>query len=192
MNDFVFYIQQGFYHVLDINALDHVLFFIALSVVYTFKDWKKAFWLITSFTIAHSITFGLSVYGKISVGINLVEFLIPITILIPVLINIYHALNKSVIKKDNTNVYFSFFFGLIHGLGFSNFFKMLLDEGDNKLLPLLNFSIGIELAQIVIVGLLLITNYLMSFYIKRKTWVISVSILLALIIIPMILKRIPF
>jgi len=193
MENFIFYIKQGFFHVLDINALDHVLFFIALTVVFSFKNWKKALLLITFFTIGHSLTFGLSAYDYLSVDVDLVEFLIPITILIPLLLNIYTAIKDKEIQYDNSNIYFAFFFGLIHGLGFSNYFKMLLDDGDDKLIPLLEFALGIEFAQIIIVLLVLIFGHIFQyvFKLKKKIWIIVVSIVVILRIIPMIVERFP-
>jgi len=194
MNEFTFYIKQGFYHVLDVAALDHVLFFIALTVVYRIRDWKKALWLISSFTIAHTLTFALSSYDFIHVNTKLVEFLIPITILIPILINIYREFVAFAYKVDNTNIYFAFFFGLIHGLGFSNYFRILLDEAEDKLIPLLKFALGIELAQVIIVGLILFLGHLAqyTFQIKKKIWVIGISVLVLVRIFPMLIDRFPF
>lgn len=204
MNESMFYIQQGFSHVLDMAALDHVLFFIASTVVYRVIDWKKALWLITFFTIGHTLTFALSSYEIVNINAELVEFLIPITILTPLLLNIYiEIINKDVLpkhlytkqsKEHNTNIYFAFFFGLIHGLGFSNYFKMLLDEADDKLIPLLKFALGIEFAQIIIVALVLFLGHIVQYYIniKKKIWVISISLFILLWIIPMLVNRFPF
>ena len=193
MEAFIFYIQQGFFHVLDVNALDHVLFFIALTALYSFKNWKKALWLITFFTLGHSFTFGLAAYDVITVDVDLVEFLIPITILIPLVLNIYKMINED-FSINNTNIYFAGFFGLIHGLGFSNYFKMLLDDGEGKLIPLLKFALGIEFAQIIIVLMVIFLGYLVvySFHIKKKYWVMGVSVLVILQIIPMLINRFPF
>ncbi len=193
MEAFIFYIKQGFFHVLDINALDHVLFFIALTILYRVKNWKKALWLITFFTIGHSLTFGLSAYDVITVDVDLVEFLIPITILIPLVLNIYKMI-KNDFSIDNTTIYFAGFFGLIHGLGFSNYFKILLDNGEDKLIPLLKFALGIEFAQIIIVLIVMFLGHIVvySIQIKKKYWVIGVSLLVILRIIPMLINRFPF
>jgi len=193
MEEFIFYIKQGFFHVLDINALDHILFFIALSIIYRFKIWKKALWLITFFTIGHSLTFGLAAYDIINVNVDLIEFLIPITILIPLILNIYNVLSN-ISLENNINIYFAGFFGLIHGLGFSNYFKMLLDNGDDKLIPLIKFAVGIEFAQIIIVLLVLSISHIAiySFQIKKKYWIIVISLLVILRIIPMLINRYPF
>lgn len=193
MEDFIFYIKQGFFHVLDVKALDHVLFFIALTVIFSFKNWKKALLLITFFTIGHSITFGLSAYDYLNIDVDFVEFLIPITILIPLLLNIYNAIKEKELQENNLNIYFAFFFGLIHGLGFSNYFKMLLDESDDKLIPLLEFALGIEFAQIIIVLLVLIFGHIVFYvlHLKKRIWIIIISALIILYIIPMLIERIP-
>lgn len=183
------YILQGFFHVLDVNALDHVLFFIALTVIFTFKKWKKALLLITFFTIGHTLTFGLSVYDLIFVRSKIVEFLIPITILIPLLININNSIRKRV--HNDANLYFALFFGTIHGLGFSSYFLMRIDDSEAKLLPLLQFALGIEFAQVIIVAIILSLAYLFQdvFNFKKRNWILIISILILLIIIPMLLER---
>jgi hypothetical protein len=183
------YISQGFLHVLDIKALDHVLFFIALTVIFTFKNWKKALLLITFFTLGHTLTFALSVFDLIFVKSKIVEFLIPITIAIPLLINSYNSIKKRV--HNDTNIYFAFFFGLIHGLGFSSYFLMRIDDSENKLVPLLKFALGIEFAQIIIVIIIISLAYLFQevFKIKKRSWVFSISIVILIIIIPMLIDR---
>ncbi|MEE9349735.1 MAG: HupE/UreJ family protein [Flavobacteriaceae bacterium] len=194
MNEIVFYIQQGFTHVLDLKALDHVLLFVALTVVYRFKNWKKTLWLITFFTLGHGITFGLSVYEYLDINVDLVEFLIAVTILISVLINIFNVSQEKEIQHTNANSYFAFLFGLIHGLGFSNYFKMLLDDDENKFIPLIEFAIGIEFSQIVIVLLVLSAGHVFQYVLhkKRRYWIIGVSILLLFRVIPMLFERFPF
>ena len=91
MSEFLTYFNIGLRHVLDINAYDHVLFLIALTVPYLFKDWKKIFLLVSIFTIGHTLALILSVYGIIAIKVNTVEFLIPITILITAVFNLLTA-----------------------------------------------------------------------------------------------------
>jgi len=147
MDDFKLFIELAFKHVLDWEAYDHILFFIVLAVVYNFNDWKKALWLITFFTIGHTATLGLATYEVISIPKDIIEFLIPLTILITAAVNIF-TLNRKNFHQSNINVFFAFFFGLIHGFGLSGFLKMTLVDSDGKLLPLLEFALGVELAQI--------------------------------------------
>ena len=163
MDDFILYFKMGLNHVLDFSAYDHILFLIVLAVVFSFNQFKKVLWLVTLFTIGHSITLALSAYGIIKIKIDLIEFLIPLTILITGVVNIF-TVSKSSSGKQNINLIFAVFFGLIHGLGFSNYFKMMIGKEEDKLFPLLEFALGIEAAQIIIVlGILIIGTFLQNF-----------------------------
>lgn len=176
MNDFILYFKMGLFHVLDFKAYDHILFLIVLAVVYLFKQWKKVLWLITLFTVGHSITLALSAYGILTVRADLVEFLIPLTIFVTALINVLTA-KKASVGKENQNLFFAFFFGLIHGLGFSNYFKIMIGKTSDKLMPLLEFALGVEAAQIIIVlGILLIGALAQSiFRVNRRDWILVIS-----------------
>lgn len=176
MNDFIFYFKMGLFHVLDFKAYDHILFLIVLAVVYQFKQWTKVLWLITLFTIGHSITLALSAYGILNVRADLIEFLIPLTIFITGLMNVLTA-KKASIGKENQNLFFALFFGLIHGLGFSNYFKIMIGKTSDKFLPLIEFALGVEVAQIIIVlGILLIGALVQSiFSVNRRDWILITS-----------------
>ena len=190
--DFYFFVKEGFFHVLDLNALDHILFFIAISMLFTVKEWKKALLLVSIFTVAHTFTFALSSYRIVHVNEKWVEFLIPITILIPIINSTIIVFQKKKIQK--TNYYFTFLFGMIHGLGFSSYFKMLLDKNDSILAPLLEFALGIELVQIIIVSLIVILNTIIIKVVKidQKYWILFINFLLLLKILPMLIDRFPF
>lgn len=176
MNDFIFYFKMGLFHVLDFKAYDHILFLIVLAVVYQFKQWTKVLWLITLFTIGHSITLALSAYGILNVRADLIEFLIPLTIFITGVMNVLTA-KKASVGKENQNLFFALFFGLIHGLGFSNYFKMMIGKTSDKFFPLLEFALGVEVAQIIIVlGILLIGALVQSiFTVNRRDWILITS-----------------
>ena len=190
MDNFKLFVELAFKHVLDWQAYDHILFFIVLTVVYTFRDWKKSLLLITFFTIGHTATLGLASYNILSIKKELIEFLIPLTILITAIVNLF-TINKKNFHQSNTNIFFAFFFGLIHGLGLSGFLKMALDDGDSKLFPLLEFALGVELAQILIVILILIAGYIAQYFlrIKKRDWVLALSSIVIGIIIPMLAER---
>ena len=128
MDSFIFFLKAGLFHVLDWKAYDHILFLIALAVVYDFKNWKKILWLITLFTIGHTLTLILAAYKVVSISTKWIEFLIPATIIVTALVNIFYAKNTAKQTKTNTNLIFALFFGLIHGLGFSGYFKMLIGK----------------------------------------------------------------
>ncbi|SNR14117.1 HupE/UreJ family protein [Tenacibaculum jejuense] len=191
MNEFIEYFKLGLFHVLDIKAYDHILFLIVLAVVYQFKQWKKVLWLITLFTIGHSITLALSAFGKINVRADLVEFLIPLTIFITGLMNVFTA-RKASVGKENQNLFFALFFGLIHGLGFSNYFKMMVSRGEDKLVPLLEFALGVEAAQVIIVALILIVGSLVQsvFGVNRRDWILVASSIVIGFALQMMIDRV--
>jgi len=182
---------MGLFHVLDIKAYDHILFLIVLAVVYQFKQWKKVLWLITLFTIGHSITLALSAYGILNVNANLVEFLIPLTIFITGLMNVITA-KKASVGKENQNLFFALFFGLIHGLGFSNYFKMMIGKSNDKLVPLLEFALGVEAAQIIIVlAILLIGGLVQSIFgVNRRDWILVASSIVIGFALQMMIDRV--
>ncbi|WP_233900178.1 HupE/UreJ family protein [Tenacibaculum piscium] len=191
MNDFIFYLKMGLFHVLDISAYDHILFLIVLAIVYQFKQWKKVLWLITLFTVGHSITLALSAYGIVKINADLVEFLIPLSIFITGLLNVLTA-KKASVGKENQNLFFALFFGLIHGLGFSNYFKIMIGKTSDKLMPLLEFAIGVEIAQIIIVlGILLTGKIALTFLnLHRRDWILVVSSIVMGIAFEMMMNRI--
>ena len=190
MDDFVIFLKLGLYHVLDWRAYDHILFLIALTIVYSLNNWKKVLWLITFFTIGHTLTLALAAFKIIAIDINIVEFLIPVTIIITALVNIITIKNKQR-TQNNINLFFAFFFGLIHGLGFSNYFRMIIDENEDKILPLLEFAVGIEIAQVIIVLVILIVGFvaLSIFKISRRDWVLVLSSIVIGIVLPMLIER---
>lgn len=188
MDNFIFFLKEGLYHVLDWNAYDHILFLIALTVVYDFKNWKKILWLITLFTIGHTLTLILSAYKIVSVNSSWVEFLIPVTIIVTAIVNIFYAKNATKQTKTNTNLFFALFFGLIHGLGFSSYFKMLIGSSSTKIIPLLEFALGIEIAQIVIVLLVLIFGFIFQtiFRFSKRDWILITSSIVIGVVIPIL------
>ena len=190
MSQFWIYFQIGLKHVLDIHAYDHVLFLIALTVPYTFKDWKRILLLVSVFTIGHTLALILSVFGIIAVKVNIVEFLIPITILITALYHLFTAGKAT--KNDGLNLVFfvTLFFGIIHGLGFSNYFKTILGgTATSKLLPLGEFALGIEVAQIIVVFVVLIISYIVQtvFRFSKRDWALVMSAFIIGVVIPMII-----
>ncbi len=194
MQDFWFYIKLGLNHVLDFAAYDHILFLAALALPFTFKSWKKVLLLATIFTIAHCFSLYLSVYGILVMDVSLVEFLIPVTIFGTALFNLNYLSASLVHKSIVLHVFATAFFGLIHGFGFSNYFNMLMAEEEDKLTPLLGFAAGIELAQVIIVLLVLAISFMFQsvLMVKSKPFLIIASILIILITIPMLIATFPW
>ena len=191
MSEFWIYFQIGLKHVLDIQAYDHVLFLVALAIPFSFKDWKRVILLITLFTIGHTLALMLAVFEIIVIKVNVVELLIPITILITALFNLLTA-GKSNKKESINGVFFiTLFFGIIHGLGFSNYFKSILGgDATSKVVPLSEFALGIEAAQIIVVFLVLIFSYIVQtvFRFSKRDWTLVMSAFIVGVVIPMIVE----
>ena len=171
MSDFLLYLKQGVFHILDINGLDHLYFIVSFSLLYSFKNWRQVLGLVTAFTIGHCLTLLLSGLQIISINPNLVETLIPITILISCANNFWVLSGKNKNNQLSVTYVILLCFGLIHGLGFYNFLRMMLFEDDTILIPLLAFNLGIELAQLVIVFLFLTLMFLVSLYKLKLTYI---------------------
>lgn len=191
MSDFWIFLEIGLHHVLDIRAYDHVLFLIALTVPYAFRDWKRVLLLVSVFTIGHTLALFMSVFGILTIRIDIVEFLIPITILSTALFNIFTA-GKSA-QKDGVSVigFITLFFGIIHGLGFSNYFKTILSgKPSDKVAPLLEFALGIELAQVLIVLSVLILSYVVQtfFRFSKRDFTLVFSAFVVGVVLPMIIS----
>jgi HupE / UreJ protein len=191
MSDFWIYFSLGLKHVLNIFAYDHVLFLLALTVPYEFKSWKRILILISLFTLGHTLALMLSVFNIVTIKANIVEFLIPITILITALYNIIVSGKSS--KKDGITFVgiVTVFFGIIHGLGFSNYFNSILTgKPTDKLLPLFEFAVGIEAAQIIVVLATLLLAYMAQtlFKFSKRDWTLTISAFIVGVVIPMILQ----
>lgn len=148
------FFQLGLKHILDLGAYDHMLFLLALCIPFLLKDWKKVAVLATAFTIGHSITLALAVFDVIRFSSAWVEFLIPLTIVFTAGIDFFF------IKKNKNSSYIyplALAFGLIHGMGFSNFLRASLFPGEEHKMvwQLLSFNLGIEIAQVIIVLIIL-------------------------------------
>ncbi len=190
MSDFSIYFQLGWQHILDLNGYDHILFVLVLCCSYTLKDWRRILWLITAFTVGHSITLALAVFKIIRIDTSWIEFLIPITILITALYNLPK-------KRKQRNPYILYVmtlcFGLIHGLGFSNYLQSLLGQEANILLPLLSFNIGLEFGQLIIVFFVILLSELMLkiFAVSNRDWSFFLSSAVIGISFIMAIERIP-
>lgn len=191
MSEFWIYFNTGLRHVLDINAYDHVLFLIALTIPYAFKDWQRVLLLVTLFTVGHTMALLLSVYGFVQIKVNLVEFLIPITILITAVFHLFTAGKNS--KKESISfiAVVTLFFGIIHGLGFSNYFNTILPgNASAKLVPLLEFALGIETAQVIVVLIVLILSYIVQtiFRFSKRDWTLVMSAFVIGVVIPVVIE----
>ena len=167
MSEFSLYFGLGKDHILDyVNGYDHILFVLALCAIYLVRDWKKILILVTAFTIGHSITLALATLKIISVNSEFIEFLIPLTIFITSFSNLFRKEVSIDHGRVQINYVFALFFGLIHGLGFSNFLRSLLGKESSITSPLLAFNLGLELGQIIVVIIFMAVSFILVDLIK--------------------------
>ena len=190
MSEFWIYFETGLRHILDIKAYDHILFLIALTVPYAFKDWKKVLILISIFTLGHTLALALSAFGWVVIKVSLTEFLIPVIILITAFFHLFTAGKSS--KNESISIigFIALFFGIVHGLGFSDYFKTLVPGvASHKLLPMLELSLGIETAQIIVVIVALILSYIVQtfFRFSKRDWTLVMSAFVIGVVLPMII-----
>ncbi len=192
MTDFWLYVKLGLDHVLDLSAYDHILFLIVLCAAYTFNLWKRLLLLVTLFTIGHTISLLLAHYEVVSVSGTYIEFLIPITILATAVYNLFTAGTAANNQKHALLYVVTVFFGLIHGFGFARYYEMISDE--ESIAPLLEFALGVELAQVIIVLLTLILAFVIQavFRFNKRDWVLVISSVVIGMVIPMLVANWPF
>nr|WP_294992817.1 HupE/UreJ family protein [uncultured Sediminibacterium sp.] len=177
MDQFLAYFEVGFGHIVSRSlGVDHILFIVALAIRYQFSDWKKLLVLVTAFTIGHSITLALSVFNIVNYSITWIEFLIPVTIVITAISNFF--VTKFNFKSRFPLIYFfALFFGLIHGLGFSNYLKSMLGRQSSIIWELFAFNVGLEVGQLVIVLAMLIISFIFVNLLKcnRREFLLYIS-----------------
>jgi hypothetical protein len=189
MQDFAFYFKIGWQHIISWDALDHILFVMALSAIYLLGNWRQVLVLVTAFTIGHSLTLALSVYNIIKVNNSLVEFLIPCTIIATAIFNFFQK--DFSVKSLRLNYFLALFFGLIHGLGFANTIRFMLAKDQSIGWGLFSFNLGLEAGQILVVLCILLCSFLIvnKLNVKRMWWVWALSGAAFCIALKMVVER---
>ena len=174
------YINLGFQHISDLAGYDHILFLLALCAVYSIDQWRPLFILVTAFTVGHSITLALSSFGWVVVPSHIIEFLIPVTILITAIRNVAVSASDHLTDAQGnmTGHYLvALCFGFIHGMGFSNYFRALMMDSSSITIPLLGFNLGIEIGQLLVVSIIVIVASLVVKFaqVKHRDWNLFIS-----------------
>jgi hypothetical protein len=192
MDDFTFYYSIGWGHIINLEALDHIFFIAALAAIYMLKDWRQVLILVTAFTVGHTITLILSTRRIVEVNETWVEFLIPCTIVVTALSNLFQKSFTS--KAIRINYFLALFFGLIHGLAFANVLRMILAPEQSFALSMFSFSVGLESGQILIVFIILLLSqfFICVLKIQRLHWVIFLSAVVFGLAMEMALQRLPW
>lgn len=186
------YFEVGLKHVLNVTAYDHLLFLVALAAPQSFKEWKRMLLLVTAFAIGHTLTLFLSLLNLFKFDEAPVTLAILVTILFTALGN-FASVRKTSRKSGLTlSMVITLFFGLIHGLGFSHYFNTLLPgSASEKIMPLLQFTLGIEVSQILVVLAVLNLSYAVQswFKVSKRDFVLVVSAFITGVLVPMIMDN---
>lgn len=191
MGDFQFYFDWGWHHIMSWEALDHLLFITALATIYLLRDWKQVLILVTAFTIGHSLTLALSVLDVIRFSSKWVEFMIPCTIVITAISNLFQK--QFTARSIRINYFLALGFGLVHGMGFANTIRFLLAKDQSLFTGLLGFNVGLEVGQIVVVATILLVAEAITSTLKinRREWVIFLSAAVFSLAAQMMIERFP-
>ena len=176
MHSISFYLELGFRHISDLAGYDHILFLIVLCAIYQLHQWKTLLVLVTAFTVGHSITLALTSFSVMSIKSEVIEFLIPMTIIATAIHNLFIKPDSQI--SGHTRAYWmTLFFGFIHGMGFANYFRALLIDESSIFVPLLGFNLGIELGQLFFVLLIVGVAYMVTSWLRmpQRDWNIFVS-----------------
>lgn len=190
IDSFLKFLELGLYHIVSFSSYDHILFLVVLSVPYVFKDWKRLLILVSFFTLGHTLSLLLGVYGIINLKVNVVEWLIPFTIILMALYNVFSAGKSSKRSNPVIIVCLVLFFGLIHGLGFANAFVSVVRSDESTLLSIIEFAFGLELGQFVIVFCVLFFGFLGQtiFRFSIRDWIMVLSAVVIGLMLPLILN----
>lgn len=180
MTVFQTYLQLGFQHICTPRAADHLTFLLALCAPYVLADWRRVLALVTSFTVGHSLTLALATLGMVAFKPAFIEALIPATIIVTALANLRGAGRvlkpRAPVLAAAPNA-LALVFGLVHGLGFSNYLRALLGSNSRPVQELFAFNIGVELGQLLVVAVILLLGVVLlsGLRVARRDWLLATS-----------------
>jgi len=194
------FVSLGFRHILDPNGADHMVFLLALAAIYRPSDWRQAVWVVTAFTVGHSITLALAVTDTLLLPTAWIEFLIPVTIVATGLENLLIRDRVRSARRWRSRPLFSGVFGLVHGAGFANYLRSLF--ADRVAVPLFGFNLGIELGQVLVLLVATVILVAVDHAVKRLSWttrlspvrlrVLGVSVVVILVASRWAVERVPW
>jgi len=168
VSELLAFASLGFRHITDPRGADHIVFLLALAAIYRFTDWRECVWVVTAFTVGHSVTLALAVTGALNLPTALIEFLIPVTILATALENLIVRDRSAAVWGRRYRPVFAGLFGLVHGTGFANYLRSLFV--DRVALPLLGFNLGLEAGQLIVIALAFVTFAALDRMIASVVW----------------------
>ena len=189
MSEFAVYVRLGIGHILTAGAMDHLLFLLVLAAAYRLADWRQALWVVTAFTVGHSISLALAATGTLALPVGTIEFLIPLTIVAAAIQNLAGAGRRSSFTGAHRPV-LAAVFGLAHGAGFATYLRGLLL--DAIAVPLLGFNLGIEIAQILVLAAAALSLVLVDRVTSHRMRVVAVSAAVLALAVRMAMERSPW
>lgn len=187
------YLRLGLHHIADLRGYDHILFITALTIAYVPAEWRRLLWLVTAFTLGHSVTLALATLDLVRAPAGLVEAGIALTIVVSALLALILSWRQRSGPPQGQGVRYGMAaaFGLIHGLGFSAFLRSLLGAEESIVIPLLSFNVGLEVGQLLIVAAVLLLGTVAErvLRISRRTWVMGLSALIAVTGLGLLVER---
>ena len=192
MSDFWLLVELGFSHVWDWQGYDHLLFLAALCLPFSARQWKHLLWLITCFTIGHSLSLVLASLEVVKVSSTWIELLIPVSIAVTAGYNMMYA-QRVWVRNNQLMIWVTLFFGFVHGFGFAEYFELIRDVEQPLWSSLLFFALGIECSQIVLGALMLLLSLVVLNVLghNRRDWILVVSSVIIGILLPIIIERWP-
>jgi HupE/UreJ protein len=190
VSELLAFVGLGFHHIADLAALDHLLFLLALAAIYRGRDWRTGVWVVTAFTAGHSTTLALAVTGALALPTDVIEFLIPVTIVATGIENLLVRDRKAAPLRGRYRPIFAGVFGLVHGAGFANYLRSLF--AGSIAVPLFGFNLGIELGQLVILACAAVALSGMDHLLGHRLRVVAVSATVVLLALPMVVARLPW
>ncbi len=183
------FFTDGIQHITDPGGYDHMLFLVALCAPFNARQWKQIVFLATAFTLGHSITLALAAFDVIHFSSDLIELLIPVTILSTSVFNLINIRkNRDLIHPGNYAITAAF--GLIHGMGFSSYLRMIMNDTSSTLKGLLAFNLGVEMGQIIIIFIFLILSIpLRKLFSPERAFVMVISFFTGIVACYLILMK---
>ena len=190
MSDLAGFLHLGFRHITDPAAVDHLLFLVALAAIYRGREWRDAVWVVSAFTVGHSITLALAASGTVRLPTSLIEFLIPVTIVVTGVENIAVRDRVGAPWHRRYRPLLAGAFGLVHGAGFANYLQSLFDGP--IIVPLLGFNLGIELGQLLVLAAAALALALLDRVVAPRMRTVLVSTAVVIVAARMAVERLPW
>ncbi len=180
MATFILYLKLGIGHILDLHSADHMLFIIVLFATYQLRDWRRALFLLLFYIVGNLGSLSLSSYKLINPSLEVIHYLIPLTILVAALSNIFRG-QVSTITRNPSRYILACIFGIIHGFGSAGYLDSIIGMNKAVFIPLIAFNLGLDLAFLIVFMIYLLISWIFvnNLGISRRDWYMVISAAIA-------------